>query len=149
MPRAMLRSSSSDALSSSRAVSSSCASGLSAGSWFGDDAQDDRERDEPLLRAVVEVALELAARGVAGLDDPGARGPQVAQAGAQVGLQALVLERDPGGGGDRADELAARRCSAGVVDQRGDAASPPRSTNVATRPEPSAGSSTGSPSTPT
>ena len=93
------------------------ASRASVGQLAGDDAQDDRERDEPLLGAVVEVALELAAGGVAGLDDAGARGPQVAQAGAQVRLQALVLERDPGRGGDRADELglllrATRRGSA-------------------------------------
>ena len=33
----------------------------------------ERERDEPLLRAVVEVALEPPALGVAGLDEPGAR----------------------------------------------------------------------------
>ena len=97
-----------------------------------------RERDEPLLRAVVEVALELAAGGVAGFDDPGARGAQVAQAGAQVGLQALVLERDPGGGGDGADQLAARPASEASWISAATGV-PSRSTNVATRPA-SAGS---------
>ena len=119
MPRAMLRSSSSDAVSSSRAVASSLASWLSGGDPVGDDPQDDAEADEPLLGAVVEVALELAAGGVAGLDDPGAARPQIGEPRAQVGLQALVLERDPGRRGDRADQLrlvAERR----VVQQRGD-----------------------------
>ena len=119
MPRAMLRSSSSEAVSSSRAVPSSSASWLSGRDPVGDDPQDDAEADEPLLRAVVEVALELAAGGVAGLDDPRAGRPQIGQPRAQVGLQALVLERDPGRRGDRADQLrlvAERR----VVQQRGD-----------------------------
>ena len=120
MPRAMLRSSSSDALSSSRAVASSSASGLSGRAPCRRPGAGRRERlDEPLLGAVVEVALELAAGGVAGLDDAGARGAQVAQAGAQVGLQALVLERDPGRGGDGADELRLV-LERGVVDHRGD-----------------------------
>ena len=41
------------------------------------EAQRERERDEPLLRAVVEVALELPARVVAGRDDPRARRPEL------------------------------------------------------------------------
>ena len=39
----------------------------------GQQAQLDREADQALLRAVVQVALELAARGVGRLDDPRAR----------------------------------------------------------------------------
>ena len=39
--------------------------------------QHQRERDEPLLRAVVQVALEPPALLVAGLDEPRARGDQV------------------------------------------------------------------------
>ena len=116
MPRAIRRSSSSDSLSSVRAVVSSSAS---AGHAVLDQAQQDGERDQPLLRAVVQVALELAAGGVAGLDDPRSRRAQVGQPGAQVGLQALVLERDPGRGRDRADELGLV-LQRGVVDQRGD-----------------------------
>jgi hypothetical protein len=37
-------------------------------------AHVERERDEPLLRAVVQVALDLAPRVVGGLDDARARG---------------------------------------------------------------------------
>jgi hypothetical protein len=80
-----------------RAVPSNLASALSGGNLGRDDAQDDAEADEPLLGAVVEVALELLARRVPGLDDPGAARAQVAQAGSEVRLQTLVLERDPGG----------------------------------------------------
>ena len=70
MPCAMLRSSSSDALSSSRALLEQLRLGRVRRQLAGDQPQQDRERDEPLLGAVVEVALELAARGVARLDDP-------------------------------------------------------------------------------
>ena len=40
------------------------------------DPQRQRERDEPLLGAVVQVALQPPALGQAGLDDPGARAAQ-------------------------------------------------------------------------
>ena len=70
-----------------------------------DEPQPERQRDEPLLGAVVQVALEPAALGVAGLDDPRARALQLVQAGAQLGLQARVLERDRGRGGDRVEQL--------------------------------------------
>ena len=46
-----------------------------------------RERDEVLLRAVVQVALDRAPLGVAGLDDACARGAQL------VGLAAHLVER--------------------------------------------------------
>ena len=42
-----------------------------------DHAQVERDRHEPLLRAVVEVALEPPALGVAGLDDARARGGEL------------------------------------------------------------------------
>ena len=41
------------------------------------EPERERERDEPLLRAVVEVSLEPAALVVAGFDDPRARGAQL------------------------------------------------------------------------
>ena len=43
----------------------------------GGQAQHQRERDEPLLSAVVEVALQPPALVVAGLDDAGARGGEL------------------------------------------------------------------------
>ena len=52
------------------------------------------ERDEPLLRAVVQVALDPAAGRVGGLDDPHARGPQLLRAGA---LDLLPAQRLLGG----------------------------------------------------
>ena len=53
------------------------------------EPQGQRERDEPLLRTVVEVALELAPLLVAGLDDAGARRLQVL-----ARLRARDRERD-------------------------------------------------------
>ena len=73
------------------------------------------------------------------LDDARARGPELVQAGPQLGLEPLVLEREPCGGADGVDELgvlAQRR----VVDERGDA--PPlrarRSSRRDGRPQPGA-----------
>ena len=50
-------------------------------------AQEQRERDQPRLRAVVQVALEPAALGVARLDDAGARRAQLLEALAQLGVE--------------------------------------------------------------
>ena len=74
-----------------------------------------------LLRAVVQVALDLAARGVARRDQPGARGAQLLVARPQLGVEALVAQREPGrraGGAHELRLLQQRR----VVDDRGDAA---------------------------
>ena len=83
------------------------------------EGERQRERHEPLLRAVVEVALEPPTLGVGGLDEPRPGRAQLLEARAQLRLQALVLEREPGGGDDPVDELgmvAQRR----VVDERRD-----------------------------
>ena len=53
------------------------------------------EAEQPLLGAVVEVALEPPPLVVAGLDDPRPRGAKLRELGAQLGLQPLVLEREP------------------------------------------------------
>ena len=50
-------------------------------------AQQQREGDQPRLGAVVQVALEAPALGVAGLHEPRARGPQLLQARAQLGVE--------------------------------------------------------------
>ena len=83
--------------------------------------QVERQRDELLLGAVVEVALDPAAGVVGGLDDAHARDAQLLDAGAQVGLQALVVDRQRGAGGGGVDELRPG-VELGVVDDRGDAA---------------------------
>ena len=78
-----------------------------------------RDRHQPLLRAVVQVALDPPPLGLRGLDDPRARRAQLLEPGAQLGLQALVLEREPGRRAGRGDELGLvgqRR----VVDERRD-----------------------------
>ena len=71
----------------------------------------ERERGEPLLGAVVEVALEPAALGVAGLDDPRAESRN-ALSRAPTPRGALVLEREPG-------RLGQRACERRVVEQAG------------------------------
>ena len=58
------------------------------------EPQVERQRDQPLLGAVVEVALEAAALVVGGLDDPRPRRAQLLDPGAQLDVQALVLERE-------------------------------------------------------
>ena len=70
--------------------------------------QVEGQGDELLLRAVVEVALDLAAGGVGGLDDAHAGDAQLLDARAQVGLQPLVVERERRGGRRRVDELGGR-----------------------------------------
>ena len=49
------------------------------------EPQRKRERDEPLLRAVVQVAFEPPAFGVAGLDDARARAAQLLLVGGALG----------------------------------------------------------------
>ena len=63
-----------------------------------EEAQLHGEGDEALLGAVVEVALEALALGVAGRDEALARRPQLLEPRLRLGVQVLVLERDAGGG---------------------------------------------------
>ena len=65
----------------------------------------ERERDEALLGAVVEVALEPPALRVARRDQPLARRAQLREAGPRLGVQVLVLERDRRGRADGLDQL--------------------------------------------
>ena len=81
------------------------------------DLEAEQERDEPLLRPVVEVTRQAAALGVAGLDDAGARGPQRLDLRAQLDLEPPVLERERGGCRGVAQQLRAL-AQAAVVDQR-------------------------------
>ena len=71
MPRASSRSSSSASCSSAPHASSAAA--VRRVGRRGRDPQRERERDEPLLRAVVQVPLDPAPRLVRRLDDAGAR----------------------------------------------------------------------------
>ena len=81
----------------------------------GEPAAGELEREpdpeQALLRSVMEVALEPPPLGVAGLDDPRPRGAHLCELGAQLCLQARVLEREAGRGADGLEEL-------GLVEER-------------------------------
>jgi hypothetical protein len=82
------------------------------------EPQMERQRDEPLLGAVVQVTLQAPALRVADLDQPQARGADLLDPRAQLRLQPLVLEAEGGGGGRAADELGLRAQRV-VVDEGG------------------------------
>ena len=77
MPRASSRSSARLVPSSSCAPVEQARELLVVGDPPARAAQQQRERDEPRLRAVVQVALEPPPRGVARLDQPRARGAEL------------------------------------------------------------------------
>ena len=74
MPRASSRSSASDWASSELALEIKRLRRRVVAHAALQEAQLQRERDEPLLRSVVQVALQAPALGVAGRDDALARG---------------------------------------------------------------------------
>ena len=121
MPRASSRSSSRAARSSpSASVSSSPAPLASAPSLRAGELEREPEREQALLGAVVEVAFEPAPLLVAGADDPLAGGAQLGELGAQLGLEAFVLEREPGRRACRLRASAASLEQDRVVDERRD-----------------------------
>src|SRR5215204_4662521 len=67
----------------------------------------------------MEVALEPPPLRVPGRDDPCSRGAYFVQLRTELGVQPLVLEREPGGRGDGIDELGLLR-ERRVVDEYGD-----------------------------
>ena len=98
MPRASSRSSASDSASCVLALeTSSCGRRVVADAAL-EEAQLEREGDEALLGAVVEVALQAPALGVARRDDALARGLHLGQPRPGLRVQALVLERHGRGG---------------------------------------------------
>jgi hypothetical protein len=89
-----------------------------------DQTQVERDRDEPLLGAVMEIPLESAALGVAGRHDASARLAQIVHVRLQLGVEAAVLESQSGGRSHRLEQLggvAKRR----IVDDRRDPAALP------------------------
>ena len=114
MPCASSRSSATARPSSASASSRRAASRRSSSlpSCDAQESQREREPDEALLGAVVEIALEPAALGVARLDDAGPRRAQILELSPRLGLQALVLEREARRRRDLLDEL-------GVVEEVG------------------------------
>jgi hypothetical protein len=67
-------------------------------------AKLERKRDQSLLRAVVEIALDPPALLVTGGNDPGPRLLEEDELGAKLRLQAGVLERQLRRGGSITDE---------------------------------------------
>ena len=114
MPRASSRSSASECASSSLTAAISATRGRIVADAVAEQAELQGDADEPLLRAVVQVALEPPPLVVAGGDDPLARVLQLADA-------ILVLQRDRRRGADRAHELGIL-VERGVVEQRGECA---------------------------
>src|SRR5262249_16923050 len=102
---------------------------------------------QPLLCSVVEVALESLPLVLLGLEHPGPRRRQLVHPGAQIGLQARVLERDAAGG--RAGGAAPR--SSGSSSRPGSwsnaaTGAPSRSIRVTARVASPSGRLTGCPS---
>ena len=67
----------------------------------------------------MQVALNPPSLGIGRLDQAGPRGLQLDQPGAELGLEALVLERKAGRRADRVDELGVV-LEHGIVQQHGD-----------------------------
>jgi hypothetical protein len=84
------------------------------------DEQVERQRNEPLLRAVVEVALDAPSLGIRRGGDPRTGLAHVDERRPQLRLEAHVLERERRCGGDPLDEPRLLR-ERGVVDEDGDA----------------------------
>ena len=82
------------------------------------DPQLEAQRDEPLLGAVMEVALDPPALEIPGLDDPCARGADLLELRFDLGRQPIVLDRQPHGAGNRGDQARLLEEDR-VVDDRG------------------------------
>ena len=78
--------------------------GAAVGEAAADELKGEADPEQALLGAVVEVALDPSALGVAGFDDAHSRGPHLVELGAQLGLQAGVLQRQARRRADRVDE---------------------------------------------
>ena len=102
----------------SRSRRAACADGSSPDAAL-EQAQLQRQGDQALLGAVVQVALQAPALGVARRDDALARGLHLGEPGLRLGVQALVLERDARRGADGLDQLGVV-VERGVVDERGE-----------------------------
>ena len=78
-----------------------------------------RQRDESLLGAVVEVALDPPALVVGGADDAGTRGAQLRELALHLAGELAVVGLEANGRGHRRDETRVVE-QARVVDDRGD-----------------------------
>ncbi len=76
-----------------------------------------RKGDEPLLGAVVKVALDPAPLGILGLDDPRPRRADLLELRPDLRREPLVLEREPGHGADGRHSPRVLALDRGVVDE--------------------------------
>ena len=76
-----------------------------------------RQRHEPRLRAVMEIAFDAPPLAVGRLDQSRSRGTQLDEARAQLGVEALILQRQ---GGGRAGGANRRGVLRAVVHDGGD-----------------------------
>ena len=83
------------------------------------EPQRERQGDQTLLGAVVQVALQPPPFGVPPFDDADARSAQVRELGADLRLQPLVVEGDACRGGDLFDQARIVQ-QAGPVGEHGD-----------------------------
>src|SRR6266516_5276728 len=67
-----------------------------AGHLFLQQAQLERERDQPLLGSIMQIALQPLALTLPRLDHPCTRTLQLLQVSFLLGMQTPILERDPG-----------------------------------------------------
>ena len=74
--------------------------GVSSSDPAAGELEREPDPEQPLLGAVVEVALEPPPLGVSGLDDAGARGAHLGELGAELRLQPRVLEGQARRGAD-------------------------------------------------
>ena len=104
IPRARSRSSASER-STSRCATSSFARASGSARLTLEQLQVERQRHQPLLGAVVQVALEALALFLALLDHARTRATNLLQARAQVDVELRILERDSRGSRHRGEQL--------------------------------------------
>ena len=121
IPCARVRSSSSVLVAVSRAAEKSAVDRDVAGTRGNSLAapQLEREGEQELLRAIVQVPLETTSFRLASLDDPSARCTQLIHPASPLQLKALVLDREPGLWPEVLEEQVCRYRIA-VVDHDGD-----------------------------
>ena len=141
--RARARASSARAASSWRSTSARSSRGAALADAGRERLDVGRHRGEPPLGALAELALQPASLRVGRLDDPAARGGELLDARAHLGLQAHVVTRHPRRRGDRLDSSGSSSTARSWTSTA--TRSPSVSTGVTARSAAGRGSSNGRP----